>query len=152
MNYKGKFRPKNRQKYKGNADNINFRSSWEYAFMNWCDTNPRILKWNSEEIRIPYISSINNNKRRLYHVDFWMILDDGKEYLVEIKPEKQTRPPAKPKVNNKKAIQNYLYMKSMYENNLDKWNAALEYSNKRKIQFVVMTEKKLRRLGIPING
>lgn len=149
MNHKGKFKPKNRQKYKGNAENINFRSSWEYSFMNWCDTNPRIVKWNSEEVRIPYVASINN-KRRTYNVDFWMLLDDGKEYLVEIKPHKQTLPPPKPKINNKKAIHNYLYMKSMYDNNIDKWTAALNHAKKHNQTFIVMTEHKLRKMGIQI--
>lgn len=152
MKYKGKFKPSERQKYKGNADNINFRSQWEYAFMIWCDSNPRVQKWNSEEVRIPYISTINNNKRRMYVMDFWLVLDDHKEYLVEVKPSKQTTAPKPPKINNKKAIQNYLYADAMYKNNIDKWKAAVEYADRHKQTFVILTEQKLRAMGIPING
>ncbi len=152
MLHKGKFTPKNRQKYKGDATNIIYRSSWERAFMNWCDTSSKVVKWNSEQIRIPYISSINNNKVRRYFVDFWLLLDDDKQYLVEIKPEKQTKKPQKPSVKTKKAIDNYLYAEMMYRNNIDKWMAGLEYCKKYGYSFIIMTENKLRNMGIPING
>ena len=149
--YKGKFVLTQRQKYRGDPNKIEFRSSWEYAFMHWCDTNPRCLKWNSEEIRIPYLCTINN-KHRHYVMDFWVLLDDNIEYLVEIKPAKQTKPPKKPSKKTRNAIQNYLYAESTWVNNMDKWRAAVDYAKQRKYKFVIMTEHKLRKMGIPINA
>ena len=40
---KGKFRPKHPEKYKGDAGNIVYRSSWERIFCNWCDNNDDII-------------------------------------------------------------------------------------------------------------
>ena len=46
---KGRFKPKNPKKYKGDPSNIIFRSSWERDVMNWCDKNEKIVsKWSSE--------------------------------------------------------------------------------------------------------
>ena len=56
MSYKGKFRPSNRKKYRGDITKIVYRSLWERKFMVYCDTNPDIVEWGSEEIIIPYIS------------------------------------------------------------------------------------------------
>ena len=71
MSYKGKFSPKNIKKYKGNPTNIFYRSLWERRFMKYCDENPMILEWASEEIIIPYISSWDN-KRHRYFPDFYI--------------------------------------------------------------------------------
>jgi len=37
--YKGKFKVKNPQKYKGNPSNIIYRSLMELRFMKWCDSS-----------------------------------------------------------------------------------------------------------------
>ena len=39
MSYKGKYNPRNPEKYKGNPHNIIYRSLWERKFMVYCDTN-----------------------------------------------------------------------------------------------------------------
>ena len=54
MAYKGKYKPKNRSKYKGDPTKIIYRSLWERRFMVYCDENPSIIKWASEEVVIPY--------------------------------------------------------------------------------------------------
>ena len=51
MRYKGKFRPQNREKYKGNSSNIVYRSGWELNFMKYLDRQPEVLQWNSEVLR-----------------------------------------------------------------------------------------------------
>ena len=53
MSYKGKFRPSNPNKYKGDPTKVIYRSLWELKFMRWCDGNVNILKWSSEEVVIP---------------------------------------------------------------------------------------------------
>ena len=54
MAYKGKYKPKYRSKYKGDPTKIIYRSLWERRFMVYCDENPNIIKWASEEVIIPY--------------------------------------------------------------------------------------------------
>ena len=77
MSYKGRFKPKNRQKYKGNISEVVYRSSWELKFMQYCDTNNKILKWSSEEIIIPYKSPVDNRVHR-YFPDFYVKYKDVK--------------------------------------------------------------------------
>jgi len=51
--HQGRFNPRNPEKYKGDFRNIIYRSSWEVEFMRYCDRNPNILEWGSEEFFIP---------------------------------------------------------------------------------------------------
>ena len=67
--YKGKFKPSNPKKYVGNPANIIYRSSWEKKFMFYCDTNPDILQWASEEMAIPYYNPIDKKVHK-YYPDF----------------------------------------------------------------------------------
>ena len=53
MSYKGIYRPSNPKKYKGDPQNIIYRSLWERKFMNYCDLNENILEWASEEFGFP---------------------------------------------------------------------------------------------------
>ena len=71
MSYKGKFKPSNYLKYKGDPTKIIYRSLWELKFMNWCDRNENILEWGSEEIAIPYISPVDRRVHR-YFPDFYV--------------------------------------------------------------------------------
>ena len=66
---KGKYITRNSAKYRGDYRNIIYRSSWELKFMKYCDMNPNILEWGSEEIVIPYRSPLDNRVHR-YFVDF----------------------------------------------------------------------------------
>ena len=69
MSYKGIYRPSNPKKYKGDSQNIIYRSLWERKFMNYCDLNENILEWASEEFWIPYLDPTTNRVRR-YFPDF----------------------------------------------------------------------------------
>ena len=51
--YKGRYTPENPKKYIGDPSKIVYRSSWERRFMIYCDRNPLILSWASEELAIP---------------------------------------------------------------------------------------------------
>ena len=96
MAYKGKFKPKNRDKYKGNPTNIIYRSLWERRFMVYCDSNNSVVKWSSEEIVIPYRSPFDR-KIHKYYPDFWVKIKkhDGtiETSIIEVKPKSQTVPP-----------------------------------------------------------
>ena len=71
MAYSGKFKPVNYRKYKGDPTKIIWRSLWERKFMTYCDANPSIIEWGSEEIVIPYISPVDGKVHR-YFPDFYI--------------------------------------------------------------------------------
>jgi hypothetical protein len=138
-----KFYPRNPQKYVGDVNKIEMRSSWEIKFAHYCDTNPSVVSWNSEGVRIPYWS-VSDNKQRTYHVDFIaeIINKDGikETFLIEIKPYSQT---IKPEMKKGKRKETYLNEYKTYEVNMDKWRAANEYAKLRNWKFIVMTEEHL---------
>lgn len=142
MSYKGRFRPSNYQKYKGDPTNIIYRSLWELKFMNWCDKNENILEWGSEEFWIPYLSPIDNRVHR-YFPDFYLKVKEQngaiKKYVIEVKPLKQTVEPQPPKRRTKK----YLYEAMEYAKNQAKWKAAREFCEDRRYEFKIITEKEL---------
>lgn len=135
----GHFKPRHPEKYKGDAKNIIYRSSWEAKFMRECDANPNILQWSSEEIVIKYISPVDDRPHR-YFVDFWIKMKkkDGtiREALIEVKPNHQTKPPTP----QKKPTKRYLNEVLTWGVNEAKWKAAIAYCKKRDWDFLVMDE------------
>lgn len=140
--YKGKYRIINPEKYRGDIQEVVYRSSWELRFMKWCDTNPSVLEWGSETVIIPYKSPVDNKLHR-YFVDFYMKVKstDGKisKYLVEIKPEKFTKPPEIPVRKTRKFVEEVF----QYGTNQAKWRAADEFCKDRNMKFLVLTENDL---------
>ena len=96
MAYKGKFQPRNPQKYRGDPTNIIYRSSWELKFMRYLDSKDNVLDWASEEVVIPYRSPIDGKIHR-YFPDFIVRFKNKDEqietFLIEVKPASQTREP-----------------------------------------------------------
>lgn len=144
MYHKSKYTPLHPEKYTGDPTNIIMRSSWERKFAVWCDNNPAILKWNSEETIVPYVCPTDNRWHR-YFIDFRIQLRDKsgtlKTYLVEIKPDKQTRPPEVPSRRTKR----FLIEAATYVKNEAKWKAATQFARDRGWEFIILTE---RHLGI----
>jgi len=138
MRYQGKYRCSFPQKYKGDINNIIYRSSWEYKFMKWCDITPSVLEWGSEEIVIPYISPADGKKHR-YFPDFYVKIKNEK-YLVEVKPFRQTQEPK----TQKKMTKRYINEVVTYAVNQAKWNAAREFCADHKWKFMLITEKELK--------
>lgn len=140
--YKGKFRINNPAKYKGDINNVVYRSLWELKFMKWCDTNPNVSEWGSETVIVPYISPLDKRVHR-YFVDFYIKVKsrDGKvqKYLIEIKPERFTKPPAIPQKKTKRFVDEVF----QYGVNEAKWKAAFEFCNDRNMKFMILTEKDL---------
>ena len=134
--------PKFPEKYVGDHTNIVARSSWEIKFMNWCDNNTSIVRWNSEETRIPYICA-TDNRPHTYFVDFRIEVinkyKQQKTYIVEIKPECQTIPP----IYKGKQTKRYLTESMTFLKNQSKWKAATNYARDRGWEFIVLTEKHL---------
>ena len=142
MSYKGRYTPANPKKYKGNSRNIVYRSLWERKFMVYCDTSKNILEWGSEEIIIPYLSPWDGRIHR-YFPDFYMKVKETngkiKNYVIEVKPAKQTKPPKKPKRQTK----GYIREAYEYARNQAKWKMAKEFCADRQWEFKVVTEKEL---------
>ena len=142
MTYKGKFRPKVPNKYRGDYTNIIYRSSWELKFMKYCDSNANILEWGSEEVIVPYRSPIDNRYHR-YFPDFYIKVREStgtiKRMIIEIKPQKQC---IEPKVQKRKT-RSYVYQVCEYAKNQAKWEAAKEFCEDRKWEFKVLTENEL---------
>ena len=142
MSYKGKYYPSFPRKYKCDPTNIVYRSLWERKFMVYCDKNQNILEWASEEIEIPYRSPIDNRVHR-YFPDFYMKEKETngkiKNYVIEVKPAKQTKPPKKPKRQTK----GYIREAYEYARNQAKWKMAKEFCADRQWEFKVVTEKEL---------
>jgi hypothetical protein len=115
--------------------------------MVWADEKPNVLQWRSEETVIPYLSPIDNKVHR-YFVDFQIQIrnKDGllKTYLIEIKPEIQTKPPEPQKRVTKK----YLEEVMTWGKNEAKWKAADNYAKDRGWEFLILNEK---HLGIKPN-
>lgn len=139
---KGKFQPRNPSKYRGDSSNIIYRSSWELKFMSFCDTQPNIIQWSSEELVIPYRSPIDGRVHR-YFPDFLIktLSKDGKKetIVIEVKPDKETKEPKK----QKKVTKRYLYEVKTWAINKTKWEAAIKFCNERGWKFQIMTEKHL---------
>ena len=140
--HQGRFHPQNPQKYKGDVNNIIYRSSWELKFMQWCDRNENIMEYGSEEFWIPYVSPVDNRVHR-YFPDFIIKLkesnEDIKTYVIEVKPKRQTLPPKQ----KSRVTKSYLYEVQTYAVNQSKWNAADEWCKDRKLEFKVITEQEL---------
>ena len=140
MAYKTKYIPKNTQKYTGNPHNIICRSLWERKFCKYLDNNENIIRWSSEELKIPYVSTVDK-KIHYYYPDF--VFEAKKEqtivtYMIEIKPKKQTIEPIQRK--NKKT---YLQESLQFEINTCKWKAAQAFCNKNGWVFKILTEDDL---------
>lgn len=142
MAYRGKFKPKFPQKYRGDPTNIIYRSLWERNCMVYFDQNPNILQWSSEEIIVPYKSPIDGKWHR-YYPDF-LIRTRNKQgktetIMIEVKPSKETKEPTPQKRITKK----YLYEVQTWGINSSKWRAAQEFCKDRKWKFMILTEKEL---------
>lgn len=139
MYHKRKYTPVHPEKYIGDPTNIIMRSSWETKFAVWCDHNPAIVKWSSETTIIPY-KCVTDNRWHRYFVDFKIQVRDKdgnlKTYLIEIKPDAQTRPPIMPKKKTKRYIQEVM----TWGKNDAKWEAAREYCADRGYEFMILTE------------
>jgi len=138
MFHKRKYTPIFPEKYAGDPTNIIMRSSWETMFASWCDKNPSVVKWSSEETIIPYRCPTDNHIHR-YFVDFKITVHTRKTYLVEVKPYKQTQLPEYPG----KRTQRYLMESLTFMKNQAKWEAATNYAKDRGWEFKIITEHEL---------
>lgn len=144
--HKGYYVPLNPKKYYGDITNIRFLSNWERIFMVQIDQNPRVLKWNSEDVHIPYICGTDGRPHK-YMVDICLEYKgrdgDITRQLIEIKPYAQTIPPMAPKRNTAKSRAQYLHAQITWVKNQAKWEAASVYCKNHGMLFRFCTEYEL---------
>lgn len=135
----GVFPIKHKEKYHGILPCV-YRSAPEYSIMKWCDTNDKVIEWNSESIVIPYKKPTDGKYHR-YFIDFSVLYknSDGttQKYLLEYKPLKFVKKPIKSKRMSQKT---YAYLVETYAVNMAKWSAAKEYADKHDAKFIVISE------------
>ena len=111
--------------------------------MVFCDTNPNITEWSSEEVIIPYRSPFDKKIHR-YFVDFWIKTKnkDGLEEntLIEIKPKKKTVQPSMPSGAGARVSRGKMTEVRDWMVNSAKWEAAREFCADRKWKFQSLTE------------
>jgi hypothetical protein len=132
----GKFNMRHPEKYVG-TKLPTYRSSWEWSFMNFCDTNPSISKWASEAVKIPYRDPLTG-KQTVYVPDFFIQYMDKKgavlTELIEIKPASQT---ILERVGKNK------YNQAQFIKNQAKWAAANNWCKQQGIKFRIINENDL---------
>jgi len=143
MSYKGIFKPSNPKKYKGDPNNIVYRSLWERKMMVYCDLNENVMEWASEEFFVPYYDPTTKRVRR-YFPDFFIKYTDkeGKirRSVIEVKPMRETVEPVVTKGKSRKTL---ITETTNYVRNQAKWKAAKEFCADRNLEFRIMTEKEL---------
>lgn len=134
----GRFIPKNPQKYAGNPNGIIFRSTWELNVMKFFDSSQTVIKWASEEIKIPYISPLDNLVHH-YYPDFIVVYTDRdgniQKEIVEVKPASQSLAERAKSQQDKVALLV----------NDAKWKYAAAWAKSRGMTFRVITEKSIFR-------
>lgn len=137
---KGKFTPKHPEKYVG-IKSPTYRSSWEFAFMNFCDSHPSIQKWASEAVKIPYKNPLTQ-KVTVYVPDFFIQYLDKKgkmiSEIIEIKPQNQQ---LLEKVGRNTARQ------AQFVVNQHKWAAATAWCKNQGLTFRVLNETDIFHQG-----
>jgi len=123
----------NPHKYAGTGK-PKYRSSWEHAFMRFCDSNDHIVRWASEQIRIPYRNPVSG-KQTMYVPDFLIQYrtknNEVVTELIEIKPKKQSILESKASNRDKLVV----------AVNYAKWDAAQKWCKRNGLRFRVITEE-----------
>jgi hypothetical protein len=136
----GRFALKNPSKYLGTKDPL-YRSSWEFAFMKFCDESPSIAKWASEAVRIPYRNPLTG-RYTIYVPDFFInYVDKGGQThaeIVEIKPQNQSL---------KEKVGKNLNNQASYILNRAKWEAATVWCRQKGLKFRVINETDIFHQG-----
>lgn len=118
-----------------------YRSSWEWSFMRFCDTNPSVQKWASEAISIPYRDPLTG-RQTIYVPDFFIQYVDKNNKmhveLIEIKPASQA---VLERVGKNK------YNQAQFVKNQAKWQAATMWCKQQGIKFRIVSENDLFHNG-----
>lgn len=130
---------RNGAKYVGRGE-PRYRSSWEWAFMNFCDTNEHVQQWASEPVRIPYRNPLTG-KMTTYVPDFIVTYrgpnNTLRAELIEIKPRSQSL------IEEKQSQRD----RAQVAINYAKWDAATKWAKNNGLTFRVINEDQIFRNG-----
>jgi len=137
----GKFQITNPDKYVGKSLPT-YRSGWEWAFMQFCDSNEHVLQWASECVTIPYRNPLTG-KMTVYVPDFLITYrtrdNTVRAELIEIKPKKQSVIEGRMSVRDRATV----------AVNHAKWDAATKWARRNGLVFRVLTEVQMFKNGSP---
>lgn len=157
----------NTDKYVGDPSKIIYRSTWEFAFIKYCDASPSVVKWSSEPIAVKYFDKVSklvecqkykldpNNPsnwiQKNYYIDFWCMVDNGngeiKKLFIEIKPSnKLVKPVPPPKDASPSVIKKFNTIAKEYLINEEKFKAMKKYAESNGAEFHIFTEKTLQNI------
>jgi hypothetical protein len=156
--HKGVYPITNREKYIG-AAYPEFKSNWEKRIFYMLDTNPFVLKWGYEFVRINYVHPVTG-KFAIYLPDIFCQAktESGRvmNYLIEIKPAKMKEAPKEPKQPKSfEASSGPKYQKSIarynsemvdYAINRAKWDAAERWCLTNQVTWIILTENEAKAL------
>lgn len=135
----GPYTIKNMSKYVGRGE-PRYRSSWEWAFMNFCDSNEHVQQWASEPVRIPYRNPLTG-KMTTYVPDFIVTYrgpnNTLRAELIEIKPRSQSL------IEEKQSQRD----RAQVAINYAKWDAATKWAKNNGLTFRVINEDQIFRNG-----
>lgn len=140
----------NKEKYIGDPAKIVFRSSLENRFCKLVDNSPKVIRWGSEIVDIPYIGQ--DGKKHIYHMDFYIEAENNDKtgydkMLIEIKPSVEVdrifenKPPEKPKKTTPTSLRNWEYALKEFIKNKLKWSTTQQFAKDRGLVFKIVTEK-----------
>ena len=138
----GQFTPRFAEKYVGRYPII-VRSSWERMMCQWLDCNVEVVKWSSEGHVIPYYDPVQMKRRRYFPDYYAVILNKNKDpvkYIIEVKPNKETKPPVKTRGQSRKTK---LHQEATWLTNQAKFDAAQQYCKKLGYRFKLLTEREM---------
>jgi len=145
MSYVGRYLPKYPEKYLGVGKVPIYKSRNELVVFNRLDTDPKVIRWGYEIIKIPYFFRVDSRIHR-YEADIYceiMVNNVIQKYIIEIKSSDDLIPPQKPKVHSLKGNSNYRRNQFTYIKNMDKWTAAKQFCDANNIKFLLLTEKEI---------
>lgn len=135
----GIYEVKNPNKYVGKSQ-PKYRSSWEHAFMRFCDNNDHILQWASESIFIPYRNPVTG-KMSNYVPDFLITYRNRDNQicaeLIEIKPRSQSLIEGRASQRDRAVV----------AINYAKWDQATKWARRNGMTFRVINEQDMFHQG-----
>lgn len=123
--HQGCYEVQNLCKYQGDPDEVIYRSGWEKVAFQWCDLNPKVIWWSSEEVVVPYFLK-GKGWQRSYYPDLLIYFSDKVTVMVEIKPKEERDCPSM--------------------QNICKWAAARQYCRDRGWKFQIWDENTIEKL------
>lgn len=137
----GLYTPTNPEKYIGDLNKINYRSSWELSMNKFLDNNVKVIRWAVEPWPIQYLKPTTGRIHK-YFPDYYIELLDKnnriRKIVMEIKPESQTK---KTRSRNPK---NKLYEEVQFAVNTAKWQACKAFCDQHGLEFQLVTEKTMK--------